>query len=550
MKDCEFQVVETREDFLNALEVFQPEVILSDYSLPRFDGMKALKLALKHAPLTPLIIWTGSISEDVAVECMKAGANNYILKDNIKRLGPALIHALEERQLLLERKQVEEALQNSEKRFRALIENGLDNISLLNGRWYINLGKSCRHPHAGLCTRRVRRADIFDLMHPEDHGRGRAGSVLKLIQEPGSHERGTFRLRRSDGTWRWVDAIVTNMLNEPSVNAIVVNYRDITEQKLAEEALRESQAKYQKLVETSHDLIWSVDAEGKITFLNHAAKEIYGYEPEELIGRSFFEIMDPEHYHMDSKEFKESIADADEFKDLERHVRHRDGRQIILSSNSIVLRDAEGRVTSVTGSSHDITLRKRVEEVLKEERNLLRTLIDNIPDRIYAMDAQGRKTLSNTADWMASGGKIMEDVIGKTDFDTYPPELAEKFWQLDRAVLDSGQPIINFEEPGLDFEGNRVSILTTKIPLRDDEGKVTGLVGIGRDITERKQAEEELRESENRLNYGIVGSADERLGMKSPDKFHSLVTGIFRDFRCKRRRFWQDIRIVHKFGSH
>ena len=131
LKDCEFQVVETRQDFLNALELFQPDLILSDYSLPRFDGMKALKLALEHTPLTPLIIWTGSISEDVAVECMKAGANNYILKDNIKRLGPALIHALEERQLLLERKQAEEALQNNEKRFRALIENGLDNISLL-----------------------------------------------------------------------------------------------------------------------------------------------------------------------------------------------------------------------------------------------------------------------------------------------------------------------------------------------------------------------------------------------------------------------------------
>jgi len=99
LKDCEFQVVETSEAFLTALQIFQPEVILSDYSLPRFDGMKALRLALNHAPPTPLIIWTGSIGEDVAVECMKAGANNYVLKENIKRLAPAVIHALEERQL-------------------------------------------------------------------------------------------------------------------------------------------------------------------------------------------------------------------------------------------------------------------------------------------------------------------------------------------------------------------------------------------------------------------------------------------------------------------
>src|SRR5689334_20565321 len=304
LKDCMFQVVETREDVLTALENFRPSLSLSDYSLPRFDGMKALQLALKHAPLTPLIIWTGSISEDVAVECMKAGANNYILKDNIKRLGPALIHALEERQLLLERKQAEEALQNSEKRFRALIENGLDNISLLKADGTLIWESPAAIRMLAYAPDEFVGQDIFDLMHPEDLAWTR-DLYARLIQEPGGHQRGTFRLRRSDGTWRWVDAIVTNMLNEPSVNAIVVNYRDVTEQRQAEEALRESQSKYQSLVETSHDLIWSVDAEGKITFLNRAAREIYGYEPEELIGHSFFEIMNPQRYDRDPKEFEE-----------------------------------------------------------------------------------------------------------------------------------------------------------------------------------------------------------------------------------------------------
>ena len=193
----------------------------------------------------------------------------------------------------------------------------------------------------------------------------------QLVQEPGSHGRGKFRLRHANGTWRWVEAIVTNMLGEPSVNAIVVNYRDVTE-------------------------------------------------------------------------------------------------------------------------------RKQVEDARREEQNLLRTLIDNIPDRIYAMDRQGRKTLSNTADWKASGGQTMEAVIGKTDLDIYPPELAESFWQMDKVILDTGQPMINFEEPGLDFEGKPASILTSKIPLRNSEGKVIGLVGIGRDITERKQAEKALRDSEQR----------------------------------------------------
>lgn len=760
LKGCTFHLVETRKDFLKALETFQPDVILSDYTLSNFDGITALKLARKHAPFTPSIIWTGFSSEDIAVNCLKAGANNYVLKENIKQLGPAVVHALAERKLLLARKQAEEkcqtifensvvgifqstpkgryrnvnaamariygyaspnemikavknitqqiyvdasqrsefvrlldsqntvehyearnyrkdrniiwtstsartvrdsegnvlyyegfitditarkemeeelkererqltilfgnlpgpvyrrrndenytmdfisdgirelsgypaddfqqrrrdygklihpqdqervwaeiqaamernqpfeltyrivtasggqrwvwekgqgvydatgqlqalegfitdisarkhaeeAIQNREKHFRALIENGLDNISLLAADGTLLWESPATSRTLDYTPDMFVGRNIFELMHPDDFEWTRA-LYVKLVQEPGSRQQGVFRLRHSSGAWRWVEAIVTNMLNEPSVNAMVVNYRDVTERRLTEEALLESQFKYQNLVETSHDLIWSIDAEGRFTFVNGAAKQIYGYEPEELLGRSFFEVLDPEYYQLeDFDKFREMLAPLNEYKEFETHVRHRDGRKLVLSANSIVIHDQEGQVIGMTGSSRDITLRKRVEEVLKEERNLLRTLIDNLPDRIYAMDVEGRKTLSNTADWQASGGKTMEDVLGKTDFDTYPPDLAEVFWGLDQAVLESGQAVINYEEPGLDAEGNRVAILTTKIPLRDDEGKVTGLVGIGRDITERKQVEERINDllafNEKMLNHSAVG---------------------------------------------
>src|SRR5690349_2766789 len=584
LMDCEFQVVETRESFLRALETFQPDVILSDYTLPGFDGTKALKLALERAPLTPFIVWTGSISEDVAVDCVKAGANNYILKDNLKRLGPAVIRALEERELLVARKQAEEALQNSERRFRALIENGLDDISLLAADGALLWESPSTIRNLGYTPNEFVGRNIFELMHPEDM-EWTQRTYQKVLQEPGSRQRGMFRLRRSDGVWRWMEAIATNMLHEPSVNAIVINYRDITEQKQAEielqqrnadlalinalnetinrgenldtvvsllrnelrrifsseytniylldqkeqtlklhqssipqqvtgkiekligrsiptieipvqedglfqnvlrsgrgmvtrdekvlqrwigefvetaslpalakatirkllpkiykvlnikstilvplisdgqilgvmnvsgsnlfteedlkrvenicgqltialrrkqveESLQESQARYENLVETSHDLIWAVDSEGQFTFVNQASKEIYGYEPEELLGRPYFEILDPSHSPASLENFRKTLAHVNELRDIETHVRHRDGKQTILSANSIVLRDENGNITGVVGSSHDITARKHVEDLLKEERNLLRTLIDNIPDRIYAMDSE------------------------------------------------------------------------------------------------------------------------------------------------------------------
>ena len=120
---CEYLRVETGPDYLEALGSFQPDVIVSDFRMPRFDGMSALKLALEHAPLTPLIILTGATNEDTAVECLKAGVTDYVVKEHIKRLGAAVIYALEMKHLRIERLQAEQALRESEERLRSLYEN-------------------------------------------------------------------------------------------------------------------------------------------------------------------------------------------------------------------------------------------------------------------------------------------------------------------------------------------------------------------------------------------------------------------------------------------
>jgi DNA-binding NtrC family response regulator len=107
---CVFKRVETQEDFLKALDEFKPDIIVSDYIMPSFDGMTALKLTLERAPLTPFIIVTGSMNEDTAVDCMKAGASNYVIKQHLKRLGPAVLHALGEKKIRLEKIKAEEEI--------------------------------------------------------------------------------------------------------------------------------------------------------------------------------------------------------------------------------------------------------------------------------------------------------------------------------------------------------------------------------------------------------------------------------------------------------
>ncbi len=129
---AEFDRVETREAYLSALEAFQPDLIISDFKLPRFDGMSALRLALERAPDTPFIVTTGSMNEDTAVECMKAGAWDYVIKEHIKRLGPAVISALEQKQVRLRQKRAAEDLRASEEKYRCLIESTDDHVFLIN----------------------------------------------------------------------------------------------------------------------------------------------------------------------------------------------------------------------------------------------------------------------------------------------------------------------------------------------------------------------------------------------------------------------------------
>ncbi|HKS35817.1 MAG TPA: PAS domain-containing protein [Verrucomicrobiae bacterium] len=144
-------------------------------------------------------------------------------------------------------------------------------------------------------------------------------------------------------------------------------------------------------------------------------------------------------------------------------------------------------------------VRKETEEALAEERNLLRTLIDTLPDAIYVKDTQSRFLLGNAGVARLMGAPGAENLVGKTDFDFFPAELADRYYADDRAVVESGQPLINREEPVLDASGRQGWLLTTKAPLRDTRGQIIGLVGMGREITERKREEERHRLGEARL---------------------------------------------------
>ncbi len=281
---------------------------------------------------------------------------------------------------------------------------------------------------------------------------------------------------------------------------------DITERKVAEEKLQRSNEALavthrllQAMLDNVPDRIYFKDTESRFLNVSRAlAKRLGVADPKEVIGKTDFDFQLPDR----AREF---YADEQRIMQTGEALINKTEKQIMpsgetawTSTTKMPMRDPQGNVIGLVGVNRDITQLKQAEEALARERQLLRTLIDNLPDAIYAKDTAGRKTLVNPADLKNLRCQTEAEAIGKNDFDFFPKDLAEKFWADDLKVI-AGQPVINREEYFFDEAGRKRWLLTSKLPLHNQDGKIVGLIGIGRDITVQKEAEDALRESDEKL---------------------------------------------------
>jgi len=284
---------------------------------------------------------------------------------------------------------------------------------------------------------------------------------------------------------------------------------DITKQREMETKLADERNLLRALIDNLPDSIYMKDATARKTLSNKGNFRNLGCKTEaEVLGKTDFDFFAPE---IAAKLFEDDqlVLQGQSLISHEERLVNANGEVFWMLTTKVPWRDASGNIVGIIGGGRNITKQKEAEIKSMAERNLLRTVIDNLPDAIYAKDMAARKTLANPADIKNLGCRTEAEALGKNDFIFFPKEVAEKFFEDDQLVLQNGQSVINREEKAVMADGKSVWLLTTKVPWRDADGQIIGLVGIGRDITDKKNLEAQLlraqrMESIGRLATGIA----------------------------------------------
>ena len=553
----QFEAVDSADNFRERLAEAEYDVILADFNLGSWTVFDALEILKRSRRDIPLVVVTGAVGDEAAAECLKEGAADYVLKDRPSRLPAAVQRVLEEKRLRAENQKVFVAVS----RLATIVESSDDAIigKTLEGlitSWNKGAEGLYGYPAAEVLGR-----PISILVPPE-----RSEELPRILARLRRGERvehfESVRVRK-DGSFVDVSLSVFPLTGpDGEVMGAASIARDITERKRAEEelrrvsrALRTISACNQVLVratEESHlleDVCGILAREGgyRMAWVGYAENDEgksvrpmahAGFE-EGYLQTANITWADTERGHgptgtairtgkaMIARNIQAEPSLAPWQADLrERGYASSIALPILLNVQvlgalSIYAEEpdafASGEVQLLKELSSDlgfgiqalrtIAERGRAEEALNEERRLLYTLMDNLPDLIYFKDRESHFTRINLALAKKFDLDHPAQAVGKTDFDFLPAEHAEAFHKDDAQLLGTGLPIVGKEEKGVWPDGQVTWLSTTKMPLRDADGNIVGTFGVSRDITEHRKAEEALRESEERFRATFENAA-------------------------------------------
>jgi PAS domain S-box-containing protein len=269
----------------------------------------------------------------------------------------------------------------------------------------------------------------------------------------------------------------------------IVSQQDITERKVAENAVRESEERFRALVTKAPVVVYQADESGRLSFINQRWYEMTGLTVEESLGVGWGRAIHPDDLDDLNEKWAASTAAHEEYANEFRIV-HKDGPIRWLATSAVAIRDPQGRVVSHIGMSIDVTERKAAEAKLRLRESQLTGILDNTAAVVYLKDSEGRYLLVNRH-WHGLFRHLGDGVIGKTDREFFPAPFAEGFLESDVKVWREQAPI-SFEETAPHADGPH-TYRSIKFPVRDQKGKMIALGGISTDITDLKEAREALQ---------------------------------------------------------
>ncbi len=272
---------------------------------------------------------------------------------------------------------------------------------------------------------------------------------------------------------------------DPSAKIVFGVIQDITARKQDEAAIRESEEKYRNIVETSPDLIWETDADGKFTYLSPMVSDLLGYPAEDMLGKTVFSLVPSDQIPVATGIYEGMMRQGIHQTAFGITARHADGHLINLEIRPAAMIDPAGRIRGFRGISRDITEQTRAESALRESEEFLTSIIENIPLMLFVKDAADLRFVRFNRAGEELLGYRREELLGRNDYDFFPREQADFFTGKDRLVLDSRTPA-DVPEELITTRGQGERILhTKKIPILDPEGMPRFLLGIAEDITEQ-----------------------------------------------------------------
>jgi PAS domain S-box-containing protein len=393
---------------------------------------------------------------------------------------------------ITQRKHIEDELRESQSRLDAVVGSAMDAIIALDREQRVILFNPGAEKMFGYSAKAAMGVPVERFL-PERF-RVELGRHIRRLVESGTTNRaigalGTLYGVRSNGEEFPIDASISHLPAEGH-ELFTVIIRDATERCQAEDALRESERRYRHLVDSSNDFVWEVDAEGVYTYASPQCREILGYEPEELIGKTRFDFMSPEESRRVAALFNAMAAERKAFRGLENINVHKDGHLVVLETNGVPVTDEEGKLQGYRGMDRDVTTRRQAEQAVRESEERFRLVANTAPVMIWMA---GPDKLSNyfNQTWLEFRGRPLEAELGNGWVEGVHPRDSKACLDIYNRAFDRHESF-QMRYRLRRYDGDYRWILDIGVPRVNPDGSFAGYIGSCIDITDRKLAEETL----------------------------------------------------------